>query len=144
MDKPTTRMSSTIFGLGSGITEEDCTITGSRLPTNLQVLRCLMYHLQEGVRINRTKWESAKIVLAKITVFYEKANIPMISERKACEKMIKLLDDNAKLRAIPCKRRETPSSLNKVKQMEDFLTKTFAIWPVNVETLMKNAEDLHF
>lgn len=144
MDKPTTRLSSTIFGLGSGITDEDCTITGSRLPTNLQVLRCLMYHLEEGTHINRTKWESAKIVLAKITVFYEKANIPMISQRKSCEKMIKLLDDNAKLRAIPCNRRATPASLNKVKQMEDFLTKTFPIWPVNVEKLIKNTEDLHF
>lgn len=144
MDKPTTRLSSTIFGLGSGITEEDSVITGSRLPTNLQVLRCLMYHIQEGTHINRTKWEAAKIVLAKITVFYEKANIPMIGECKSCEKMIKLLNDNAKIRAIPCHRRTTPSSLNKVKKMEDFLAKTFSIWPANVENLIKNAEDLHF
>src|SRR6218665_551553 len=76
-------------------------ITGSRLPTSLQVLRCLMYHLDEGACVNRTRWQSAKLVLSKLTVFYKKANFPMISESKACEKIIKLLDDNSKIRAIP-------------------------------------------
>ena len=62
----------------------------------------MRYHLNDGgTRDNRTRWESAKIVLEKISVFYEKANIPMISDRKAREKMIHLLHDNDKIRAIP-------------------------------------------
>jgi len=86
-----------VYGLGSSITKDYSIINGSRLPTSLQVLRCLMYHLDEGVNEKHTRWESAKFVLAKVTVFYEKANIPMIPLRKACEKMIKLLDYNAKI-----------------------------------------------
>jgi hypothetical protein len=101
-----------------------------------------MYHLADGS--NCSRWEAAKAVLIKITVFYEKANIPMITERKACERMIKLLDDNAKVRAIPKSRRATQNSLNKVKQMEEKLSQTFPLWPAHAEQLIKNTEDLAF
>ena len=107
--------------MGRGITKEDEKITGSRLPSSSQVLRCMMYHLNEGSSTNRTRWEAAKLVLNKVKVFYDKASIPIISDRKACEKIIKLIDDNAKIRAIPLKRRSTPSSLKKVKEMDEQL-----------------------
>lgn len=141
---PPTRQSSTIFGLGNKITAEDSTITGSRLPTCLQVLRCLMHHLAEGVHENCTRWEAAKIVHSKVSVFYEKAHIPMITKRKACERLIKLLDDNAKVRAIPINRRSAPNSLNKLKKMEEMLAQTFPLWPANAEQLIKNPEDVAF
>jgi hypothetical protein len=139
-----TRQSASIFGLGNAITMEDSVITGARLPTSKQVMRCLMFHVQEGAAANRTKWQSAKLVMSKLVPFYEKANIPMISERKACERMIQLLEDNAKIRAIPCNRRSTAASLAKVKQMEDTLAKTFPLWPADAEQLVKNSEDLRF
>jgi len=139
-----TRLSSNIFGLGSKVTCHDSKINGSKLPTNLQVLRCMMYHIEEGLHENRTKWESSKLVLSQVKLFYEKANIPMISERKACEKIIKLLDDNAKLRAIPLNRRSAPNTVAKIKEMEDKLALTFPLWPVNVEKQIKNKDDLSF
>lgn len=85
-----TRQLSLRFGLGNKITVEDSVITGSRLPTSLQVLRCLMYHIQSNAKKSITKWESAKLVLEQVKIFYEKANIPIITERKACEKLLKL------------------------------------------------------
>ena len=78
----TTRTSSALFGLGRGITKEDAKITGSRPPTSSQVLRCMMYHLNEGSSANRTRWEAAKLVLDKVKVFYGKASIPTICDRK--------------------------------------------------------------
>ena len=66
------------------------------------MLRCMMYH--QGVSTGESKWDCAKVGLAKVVPFYDKANIPMIGERKACEKITKLLDDNQKLRIIPMKR----------------------------------------
>ena len=42
--KTGTRRQSQIFGLGAKITIEDAEITGLRLPTNEQVLRCFKYH----------------------------------------------------------------------------------------------------
>lgn len=139
-----TRLSAVVFGLGSAISKEDSDITGSRLPTCRQVLRCMMYHIEEGSHENRTKWESAKLVLNHVSVFYEKANIPMISEKKACERIIKLLNENAKIRAIPVSRRGTEASLKKVQEMEEKLATTFQLWPVNVEMIIKNPEDRRF
>jgi len=69
-----TRKSSEIFGLGSGITVLDAKITGSRLPSSMQVLRCLMWHIQTGVRESRTRFQSAKMVLSQLIIFYEKAH----------------------------------------------------------------------
>ena len=141
--KYSTRQSSAVFGLGNAITEEDSNITGSRLPTCEQVLRCLMYHIQEGAVENLTRWQAAKLVLSKITPFYQKGNIPMIAERKACEKIIKLMDENAKIRAIPVARRSSTDSSNKVKAMAAKL-KTFPLWPHNADKMIKNKEDLLF
>ena len=128
-----TRQSSAIFAVGNGITELDSKITGARLPTSMQVLRCLMWHIETGVQESRTRFQSAKMVLSQIVVFYAKANIPMISEIKSCERLLKLLDDNAKLRAIPIKRRSSAGCIAKVQKMEETLSKTFALWPCNVE-----------
>jgi hypothetical protein len=139
-----TRHASAVFGLGNGITELDAKITGSRLPTSMQVLRCLMYHIKNGVHESRTRFQSAKIVLSKILPFYQKANIPMISKIKACEKLLKLIDENAKIRAIPIKRRSTAKCVAKVQKMEEKLSETFALWPADVEQLVKNTEDLQF
>ena len=104
---PLTRQSSVIFGLlGGGITEVDGEITGARLPTGQQVLRCLMYHLQSGSKKNNSKWETCKVVLEQVVDFYAKANIPINSHRIYCTKMIQLMVENAKIRAIPIKRRD--------------------------------------
>jgi len=139
-----TRQSSAIFGLGNGITELDAKITGSRLPTSMQVLRCLMWHIESGVQEGRTRFQSAKLVLLQIAAFYAKANIPLISEIKSCERLLKLLDDNGKLRAIPNERRSTAWCIARVQEMEETLSKTFALWPCYVEKLIKNTEDLRF
>src|ERR1044072_832550 len=56
-----TRKSSTVFGIGRKISDEDANINGCRLPTSNQVLRCLMYHLNDGASMNRTRWECAKL-----------------------------------------------------------------------------------
>jgi len=139
-----TRKSSEVFGLGCQISKDDEQITGSRLPTCLQVLRCLMYHVCDGTSESRSRWEAAKLVFSKIAVFYEKANIPMIAERQACEKMIKLHDHNARIRAIPVKRRSTLASVKSIEQMKVTLAETFRLWPANAEQGMKNTEDLCF
>ena len=68
----------------------------------------------------------------------------MISERKACERMNQQLEDNAKVRAISCNRRSHAASLEKVKQMEATLAKTFLRWPAHADQLVKNLEDLNF
>ena len=69
--KVATRNSCLVFGLGSAITKDDCEITGSRLPTCRQVLRCMMFVMQNEGSEKLTKWKSAQIVLSKVSVFYD-------------------------------------------------------------------------
>jgi len=139
-----TRQSNAVFGIGTGITRADAEITGSKLPTNSQILRCYMFHQHEGLTLNRTRHENAKIVLKQIIPFYNKANIPTITEKKACEKIISLFQKNAKLRELPVNRRSSSSAQAKLKETEIELSKTFPIWARDAEKIMKNKEDLEF
>jgi len=139
-----TRQSNAVFGTGAGITSADSEITGAKLPSNNQVLRCYMFYQREGLPLNRTRHQNAKIVLRQIIPFYQKANIPIITEKKACEKIIALFQKNAKLRELPVDRRSSPSAQNKLAEAEADLMKTFPIWAKNVESLIKNEEDLEF
>ena len=84
------------------------------------------------------------LYLRKSLEFYRKANIPMISYKMACKKIITLADDNAKLRSIPVACRTKPFVLNKLKCMEIELNKTFQTWPANVTKLVTLPEDLQF
>lgn len=104
----------------------------------------MMYHQQERGFVHRTNLACAQIVLSKVAPFYAKANIPMVSDRRACENIIKLLKSNAKYRAIPNSRRENPKTLEALKKHEVELSQTFRLWPPNPEKLIKNAEDRQF
>src|SRR6218665_531246 len=53
-----TRQSSAILGLGNGITELDAKITGSRLPTSMQVLPCIMWHIESGVQEGHSRFQT--------------------------------------------------------------------------------------
>ena len=75
-----TRKSTDIFGLGPGINDNDANITVSKLPNEMQVLRCMLFHIKNGSSKKRTQNEAAKIVLQQIETFYAKANIPLVSE----------------------------------------------------------------
>ena len=137
-----TRKKKQVFGLGDGITENDKQITGSRLPTARQVLRCLMYHVKDGSSKKVKKRDCAKLVLSKVSTFYEKANIQMIADRKACERILELYKKNAKLREILKSRRELPSVRAKIEEHEKYLSSTFVLWPAG--TTVNNKEDNRF
>ena len=143
-----TRESAAIFGLGAGITEKDKEITGCRLPTNEQVIRCYMFHRNEGsaqgTSSDRTQRNNAKIVLEKIIPFYLKGNIPIISEKRACEKIVELFEKNAKIREIPIDRRSSPGVQAKLEDAKKELQKTFPLWTRDAEQTMKSQEDVKF
>ena len=116
---PSTRQSSVVVGLpGGAITASD---SGARLPTNRQVIRCMLYSIESGCKTNTTKWEACNAVLQQVREFYEKANIPMNSDRICCTKMMRLMADNAAIRAISIKRRDTETSRRRLAAMRTML-----------------------
>jgi len=67
------------FGVGTAVTKEDAEITGSRLPSNKQVLRSYLYFRANPSEKNQRKVDYAKMVLNQVMQFYSKANIPTIT-----------------------------------------------------------------
>ena len=137
-----TRLSGSVFGLGKALTDSDATITGARLPTCEQVLRCLMWNIENGIpntyEKSKIKWKSAKIVLTQLKVFYLKGNIPMLSDDRCCSKILELYEDNKKLRDIPISRRELPNTQSKLEAMKETLAKMFKLWPKDAKLQDKN------
>ena len=91
-----------------------------------------------------TKFQAAQTVCHKIVPFYGKANIPIATELYACNKIVKLLEENQKLREIPSKRRTSPGVLGKVQKAMTELSTTFRLWPDNTEKMIKTEEDQKF
>lgn len=142
--KPETRRESLTFGFGRKVTIDDSDITGSKLPTNEQVLRCYRYYQLELNQNHYSKYQVAVLVLSKLVPFYEKACVPIVSEKRACAKIVELASKNTHLREIPLKRRSTPSVLKKLEDNEVLMKMTFPLWHADAEKNMKNKEDIEF
>ena len=137
-----TRSQTEIFGLGEGLTEEDSVITGCRLPTSKQILRCFAYHLLKKDRT--TTYEAGKHVYELTIPFYQKGGIPMLADKTCIQKIEKLWLENQKLRRIPEKKRSDFSVKTKLDQYKLDLEKTFPLLNSKAESLIKNEDDLHF
>ncbi len=134
---------SLVFGLGPSITSEDGIITGAKLPTGRQILRCMLAK-KPGANGALSQFEAAKVVLEQVWPFYKKANIPMVSDKRACHKMVDLVNANNKLRKISQAKRSSVITAKQLEKMECRLDATFPLWPPNVEKLIDNPEDLAF
>jgi hypothetical protein len=122
-----TRSKVEIFGLGEAVTKEDGIITGSRLPTARQILRCTLFHLQDGSSENRTKYEAAKIVYNQVVPYYQKGGVPMLAEQTSGQKIVKLLEEKEQFRKILKARRETATVQAKMEVYQKELSQTFPL-----------------
>lgn len=145
------RSRSLVFGLGASITNADGMITGAKLPSGRQILRCMLYNCDVQLHDKRpgmngalSRFMAAKVVLEQVRPFYAKANIPMVSDRGACNKMVELVDVNNKLRRIPQARRSSKATARQVDAMERRLDSTFPLWSPNAEEKIRNPEDIAF
>ena len=77
---------------------------------------------------NRTKSDNAKIVLDKIIPCYLNGNIRhMISEKSGRQKIVELVENNAKIREIPVDRRSSPGVLAKLKDVGKYSAEHFSL-----------------
>lgn len=69
-------------------------ITGSKLPSNCQVLRCLFYNMRH-VKLNIR--EAARLTIQEVVIFWEKAKIPTRQLYNCVIKLEKLYEEWRKL-----------------------------------------------
>ncbi|KAJ4931376.1 hypothetical protein JOQ06_025673 [Pogonophryne albipinna] len=119
---------SLVFGLGPSITSENGIITGAKLPTGRQILRCMLAK-KPGANGALSQFEATKGVLEQVRPFY---------------KMVDLVNANNKLRKISQAKRSSETTAKQLEKMECKLDATFPLWPPNVEKLIDNPEDLAF
>lgn len=96
--------------------------------------------------LHRTRSENANIhvVLKKIIPFYQKANVPVITEKKAYEKITGSFQKNEQLGELPVNCHSSLSVRTKIKETEVELIEVFLIRTKNAENIVKNQEDMEF
>jgi hypothetical protein len=136
-----TRKQSQIAGLGGMITLDDQFITGCKLPTIRQVLRCYRCHLEI---IGYKSKDSMKEVISQLELYYNKANIPMLSEARLMIYIRKEIDENKKCRKFGTKLKDSEqANLCNEKEMAR-LNSTFKAYPIDALDKIKIEEDALF
>ena len=111
---------------GGKITSDDAILKGAKLPTNLQVIRCMKYDQQFE---NLNQWDSAEVVLKQVKLYYAKANLEdrLISDSSAKKKLIRYLTKDNFTRKTSVTLWKTEKYQQSLKEHEAFLNKTFII-----------------
>lgn len=107
------------------IGDVDVQIYGNKLPSQMQVLKVLLYNLRE---VNLTLRESAKLVLREVKIFWNKARLPT---RKDCRCVDEILKLHEKWRSLQ-KHRERESNREKEQNLFSQLNNLFDIAHGNV------------
>ena len=131
---PSTRKSTEIYGIGPGITDSDKEITGSKLPTNGQILRTFLYYYnKQSVKNIKSKRDAADSVIAQIKPHYEKGGVLLPNDSHVRDKIFKFHDnDYVKiLLGTNKKRRNSEEGLKKLKDFKEKLLKTMPLWHKN-------------
>lgn len=88
-------------------------ITGSKLPSNCQVLRSLFYNMRQ-VKLNNR--EAARLTIKEVLIFWEKAKIPTKHEKDCITKLERLYEEWRKLQ----KNAARSASTTQKQKIEDF------------------------
>jgi len=88
-------------------------ITGSKLPSNCQVLRGLFYNMRQ-VKLNNR--EAARLTIKEVLIFWEKAKIPTKHEKDCIKKLERLYEEWRKLQ----KNAARSASTTQKQKIEDF------------------------
>lgn len=114
-------------------------ITGSKLPSNGQVLKSLFYNIRQ-VRLNLR--ESATLTLTEVTLFWNKARIPTQLPKHAILKIEKLHDEWKNLQKSSSRKSKTQEE--KEIAFKSKLDNLFDIAAADALSTMTNSEDIQF
>lgn len=115
-------------------------MTGSKLPSNRQVLEVMFYNMRF---VDLSAKESAKLSIKAAQIFWQQARVPLRKEDKCVEKLLKLYENWKNIqKTIPEKRSDT---LKKVVDIfVESLDDLFDIAAADALEKMKITEDIKF
>ena len=91
---PLTRKSRELLGMGAGITAADMVITGCRLPTYKQVLRCFLFYYEEWPQKDqKAQMQAADRTLELCKPHYECGGVVMPSDYNCRPRIIKFYNE---------------------------------------------------
>jgi hypothetical protein len=127
--------------LGHNVTKDNLFLRGSRLPTNLDVLKCMYAYIKLECAGKQTSvlQEAAEYVYDQVLPFYHKADIH-IKETQNCINYIKVLYNDAKDISKLQKGRRSTSE----KYQKHNVWLTSQLWHHNAEYFITNEEDKAF
>lgn len=114
-------------------------IIGSKLPSNVQVLKVLFYNLR---KVKLQVRQSCSLVLKETIIFWEKARIPTRDFPRCVDKLEKLYNDWRNLQKHATRKNE--NQINKEKQFTDQLENVFDIAHANAMQMISLEEDRIF
>lgn len=114
-------------------------IIGSKLPSNMQVLKVLFYNLRK-VKLNVR--ESCSLLIKETIVFWEKARIPTRDFPRCVDKLEKMYNEWRNLQKHATRKNE--NQINKEKQFTDQLKDLFDIAHANAMQMISLEEDKSF
>ena len=108
--KTNTRGGGEIWGLGPGLTPDDAVLNSSRVPTNRQVLRCMLYEQSQPPPPATTLLQVAQRVLPRVKKLYK---VELITDIKACQKLVSLVLNSKKIKKVPVGKRKDSEQVKK-------------------------------
>lgn len=114
-------------------------IVGSKLPSIRQALSVLFYNMRE---VHLNLHESSKLVIKEVSVFWQKARIPISSEQYCVIKLQKLYNEWRNLQKLQY--RKTDTQLKKNEEFSLILDDLFDIAQVDAIDIIKIKEDREF
>lgn len=114
-------------------------IVGSKLPSIQQVLSVFFYNMRE-VKLNIN--ESSKLVIKEVSVFWQKARIPIKAEQHCISKLQKYYYEWRDLQKLQHRKTETQQKKN--EQFISTLNDLFDIAQADALNIMKIEEDRSF
>ena len=128
---------SKVFIVDSTLSE----LTGSRLPTKVQILRHLLYFTQVlCLKID----DAVAKTLGSAAVFWEKAGYRMLDPKNAKRRILELYHTWSNLQRIPVARRDGPLFQMKCETFKAELEKGCDFAGEYVKSKLSKEEDLHF
>ena len=126
--------------LGQSPSSEDLSISGQKLPTNKQILLCLLAHIEKLRREDLSKNKkivpiAIKLVEEEALAHYRKAAIPFLTSKQINKRILALYEKFQLIRKL--KRGKVYDGSNKsISEFRIQLTQTMPLYPKNAIELM--------